>query len=608
MAALWSALIIALACGVTGIFWQWRRAKADEQLATIEAGKSRQLAEFLRQMLARAGPSASLGRDTTLLREILDQTAERIESELTTQPAVAAELRDTIGRTYYDLGDYAKAVAMHRAALRLRRQGAGHQQAEVAQSIHLLAQALASQGVLDEAEALDREALALRTKLLGPQSTPVADSLNNIGNLYFRRRELNEAQRYFEQALAIYRRTDNQSRTAAVLNNLANVLELKPDYAAAETLYREAVDIARRIHGDSHPSTALYLRNLGESLRGQDKLKEADAIHSEALAVRASLLDELHPLLVDSFERLAQTKKQEEKLTEAETLYRKALALRRKQSPGDPRKWSDDAYAVAALLCQRKEFDECERLLGELLGATKDSDPRTASLRAARGNIRARYGRWRDAIPDLARAFDLERTNQWHALHLATLLAETGEREAYSAFCRKCLEAYAETENPDIAQRMAFACLLAPVDELDQQAVHRLVDHALDAGPDYDNRPYAMAVKAMAEYRSGRAPEAVQRLDTLLEQINSGQFQPGRYLNIEVRALQALAHHASGRREEARQWLAAAQEFAPAKLRPPANGDYGEFWREWLMLHVLVREAEQIENPGSALNPAAPKR
>src|SRR5258706_15031941 len=62
--------------------------------------KSEQVTRFLEDMLNGAGPIAAKGRDTTLLREILDQTAARIGTELSNQPAVKADVRALIGKLY----------------------------------------------------------------------------------------------------------------------------------------------------------------------------------------------------------------------------------------------------------------------------------------------------------------------------------------------------------------------------------------------------------------------------------------------------------------------------------------------------------------------------
>src|SRR6185369_17375766 len=82
------------------------------QQAQTEAAKSEQVAQFLKDMLKGVEPSVALGRDTTMLREILDKTAARLGKDLKDQPAVEAELRQTIGGIYSDLAEYVKAEAM----------------------------------------------------------------------------------------------------------------------------------------------------------------------------------------------------------------------------------------------------------------------------------------------------------------------------------------------------------------------------------------------------------------------------------------------------------------------------------------------------------------
>lgn len=86
-----------LVAGVLVSTWQAVRAKA-------EAAKCQQVALFLQDMLKGVGPSVALGRDTKMLREILDQTAERVGRELKNQPEVRADLQAIIGNVYRDLG------------------------------------------------------------------------------------------------------------------------------------------------------------------------------------------------------------------------------------------------------------------------------------------------------------------------------------------------------------------------------------------------------------------------------------------------------------------------------------------------------------------------
>src|SRR5206468_11890220 len=104
-----------------------RRAVAAELNAKTEAAKSQQVARFLQDMLNGVGPAVALGRDTRMLQEILDKTAERLGKDLGNQPEVEAELRSTIGNVYDQLGLYEKASAMHRAAVAIHRSLPGDQ-------------------------------------------------------------------------------------------------------------------------------------------------------------------------------------------------------------------------------------------------------------------------------------------------------------------------------------------------------------------------------------------------------------------------------------------------------------------------------------------------
>lgn len=135
-------MALALVLGIAGTAWQAVHAKAaereqkrlrheaetargqaqaDAQKARSEAAKSQQLARFLQDMLKGVGPSVALGRDTTILREILDKTAERVSQELTNQPDVEIKMRLTLASTYEELGFYPQELQMAQRSLRLAR-------------------------------------------------------------------------------------------------------------------------------------------------------------------------------------------------------------------------------------------------------------------------------------------------------------------------------------------------------------------------------------------------------------------------------------------------------------------------------------------------------
>ena len=70
----------------------YQRVVLLEKASRTEANKSRQVSQFLQDMLKGIGPSVAMGRDTKLLREISDDAVKRVGNDLHDQPEVEAEL------------------------------------------------------------------------------------------------------------------------------------------------------------------------------------------------------------------------------------------------------------------------------------------------------------------------------------------------------------------------------------------------------------------------------------------------------------------------------------------------------------------------------------
>ncbi len=170
------AIAAALVIGLGLSTWMYFReraavqvAEANEARASSEAEKSQLVAAFMTDMLKGVAPGVALGRDTQLLREILDNTVERLEN-LEDEPAVEAELRATLGNVYSDLGEYTSAAEMHKKALVLRKKLLGDEHPDVAKSINDLRQVDYWDARWSDADALHREAVELRRKLRNDQN------------------------------------------------------------------------------------------------------------------------------------------------------------------------------------------------------------------------------------------------------------------------------------------------------------------------------------------------------------------------------------------------------------------------------------------------------
>jgi len=380
------------------------REKEARRQADSAAEKSRQVSTFLESMLKGVGPAVALGRDTTLLREILDQTAARVTTDLRNEPEVEAEICNTLGEVYRELGLSSNAEEFHSDARSLLAKISGGKLADAALSLNDLALVLRDEGRLSEAESLHREALALRRKIYGNNHADVAVSLNNLALVLRSEDKLAEAERTHLAALAIQQKLFGKGSLPAAtsLNNLALTLRDEGRLAEAETNLRQALTIEqrefgetdprlgittdnlaflllqegnlseatalanralgfqRKLFGPEHPAVATAMNDLAMVLTAMGHLAEAEQLHREALALRRKVLGETHPEVAASLDHLSQTLRLERKQAEAESLARSALAIRRTVYGNEHSTVAASLESLALVLRDEGKLNEAE--------------------------------------------------------------------------------------------------------------------------------------------------------------------------------------------------------------------------------------------------------
>ncbi len=359
-----------------------QRVVAAEQQAQAEAGKSQQVALFLKDMLRGVGPSVASGRDTTLLQEILDKTVERVGRDLKYQPEVEMELRNTIGQVYRELGNYEKAEEMHRAALALARKRPAARRLGEANALAGLGWALWSQGRLEEAEAAAQDALHLRQALRGAEHPDVAASWHQLAGIRYLQNRLPETEACERAALAMLKRSGDDEHpevAAECLGGLASALHSQGKFAEAEPFCRVALTTAKQTLRAEHPSVAGSLVALAMVLADQGKRDEAESLFREGLAMTRRLYGDEHQEVASVLVLIAQNLWRQGKLPEAESVMRAALVPAR--SPG-----GDETGAAASALVQRAtvlrqegKFDEAESTFLEALALSGRLRTRSSS-------------------------------------------------------------------------------------------------------------------------------------------------------------------------------------------------------------------------------------
>jgi tetratricopeptide (TPR) repeat protein len=248
-----------------------------------------------------------------LIRAVLDDAADSVRTELSAEREVRATIQDIIGRAYFKVTEFDKALPHLQAALETRIELFGDKNADVASSHHHLAELLKERGLpgdYEQSEILYKKALALRQALFGEMSVEVASSLNDLGQLYFKRKNYDKAEGPLRKALDIREKLlgRQDKDTASSLANVGSLLRdraHKADLKDARLLLEDALRSRRALLGD-HPHVAVSMNKLALLLRDEGEYEQAKELLQEALKTRLKFVGADHHLVAVSLHNLAQ--------------------------------------------------------------------------------------------------------------------------------------------------------------------------------------------------------------------------------------------------------------------------------------------------------------
>ena len=329
-----SLILTALIVGIAGTTYGMLRAIAAERVAQTErdqATRQARIAEsvvdFLNQdLLASVDPEISRGRAVTV-REVLDNAARSIDLRFSGQAETEAAIRNTLGKTYFSLGDYqeSKRQLQHVAEL-----DQGSEPTPVAMRTGaLLTELLRVEGRYEEARSQIATIIKNQQRLLGAnhrdtlQSQLIAAKISDDLADYDRAEE--EMLNLVEDIRAALGEEHRDLMSAKA--SLGNHFLLRGNLEKAEETYRNLLQERRRILGEDHPDTLRSLGSVAACLWSRKHYAEAEALFREQLVNRQRVLGDEHPLTIDSMFSVASVFAKQNRLKEAENLHRKVLDL-----------------------------------------------------------------------------------------------------------------------------------------------------------------------------------------------------------------------------------------------------------------------------------------
>lgn len=281
-----AGIFVSLVGGIVAASSQARRARRQRD-------RAQKVNSFLQEMLASADPNKQ-GKDIKVI-EILELASNNIEKDFAGEPAIAADLRTTIGLTFLNLGQISSAEEHLQYALSTRRRIFGSNALQTAISQNNFGKLLQAKGDMARAEELFRRALATMRRSRRADDLEMASVYGNLGYLLMLSARYGESEAAYSEELRIRRAIVGERHPdfARTLSNLANILAVTGNRADAEPLHRRALEVMRNYYGGEHPDVALALLHLVGSIQFS-KPDEAERLCRESLAIRQRFFGDGH--------------------------------------------------------------------------------------------------------------------------------------------------------------------------------------------------------------------------------------------------------------------------------------------------------------------------
>jgi serine/threonine protein kinase len=560
---------------------QRRKAEAGEKKANLEAARNKEVVKFMNTVLHSIDPVAAAGRDTRLLRDILDGAAERIGTELTNQPGAQAELRCTIGRAYGNLGLWDKEEPILLDALKYFQGSPEGFEEQTANTLFALSMnhQNRSKPRLVEAEEEARKALEIESKLFGEESFAVVTMKTRLALAKLARGETVKATAMLREAVATGKRLhgDDTQVMLDARNGLAKALILQHEPTEALALLHESLSIVTRKYGTNHLFAANCYSLLGFASEKEHQLGEAEAFYFRALEIRREFLPKDHVFIEQSLEALASVMRAEGKNAEAVPLYVEALELRRQRYGNREARVVQMANFLVQEITVHGNETQFEKLAAEF--------PQVWALRA---EFTARNSLWKDAKLAAFRVIDIQPDDHAGYHLVVPLLVQTGDRAAYEEVCNKIVARFAGATDPYTADRMAKDCLILPRPGVDLKVAADLAKIAVTRGHgDSGALPYFHCCQALAEFRQSQFEEALKSAQQAYQGSHSD-------VQAEAAAIMAMSHFKLGQVDKAQTDLVTCNRIINTKMPIEQQDDLGESWRDWIFAHALQAEAKQM--------------
>ena len=392
-----SLLLLAILAGLIGTTLGWIESRRQRDASAVSAlsekrakesalareAESKAILEFVEQKVFAAarpqGQDGGLGRDVTM-RQAMESAQSQLESSLPDQPIIEAKLRNTIGSSFWFLGDAKSAESQFVRAIEIFTAKCGSEHPDTLASMNGLALSLVDLGRHAEARKLNEQTLEIRKAKLGPNHPFTLTSMNNLASNYASLGLRSEALKLREQTLELQKVALGHDHidTLRSMGNLANSYALMGRDDETMKLNEQTLLLRQSSLGMDHPDTLLSMSNLAISYANVDRQKEALELREKVLELRKAKLGDVHPQTLVAMHNVSSSYATLGRHSDALKLREETLELRKNQLGTDHPHTLFSILTVATSLVELDRGTEALPMIDDCLerATGKVVDPR----------------------------------------------------------------------------------------------------------------------------------------------------------------------------------------------------------------------------------------
>ncbi len=311
---------------VVGLVLHNRELAAARDVAVAEAARTNRLKEFLENMF-QGGPQPAGPVDSIRVATLVENGI-REASALSTDPVAQVDLLGTLGIMSERMSNYARADSLYLLEVAQAERLYGPNDPAVLRARVQHARVLAQLGKVDSAEHQLRTLDSLARQQAAARHPVIAEVNTALGTLLREHGKPADAIPYLARAVDQRRQADTNSREYIdALRELGNAFGNTGDLARADSMFRLALPIARRLFGPKHPEVGFLLSNLGNTASQRGRLEEAERYQREGVAINVGWYGADHYLTAAASGVLAQTLIRMKRFDDAIPVIRRAIDI-----------------------------------------------------------------------------------------------------------------------------------------------------------------------------------------------------------------------------------------------------------------------------------------